>query len=78
MLAIQGQYQNGEVMLFGEKPKGDADVIVIFNIKQDKPASSDEKEKKELFRMFSGCIDRKIDIEAELVEALEEKHAIAN
>ena len=78
MLAIQGQYQNGEVLLFGEKPKEDADVIVIFNLNQGKSETTDEKEKIDLFNMFSGSIDRKIDAEAELVEALEEKHAIAD
>ncbi len=36
LLAIQGQYENGQITLPGEKPEGAAEVLVIFDLSKEK------------------------------------------
>ena len=80
MLAVQGLYENGQIKLLGEQPKGNAEVIVIFNASRedDTDVTDNDMTTRKLFNEFTGCINRKIDEKAERLEALDEKYASAN
>ncbi len=80
MLAVQGIYENGQIKLLGEQPKGNAEVLVIFNVSKevDVDVTNNDMATRRLFDEFTGCINRKIDEKAERLEALDEKYASAN
>lgn len=76
MLAVKGIYHDGQVILKNKLPIKSAEVIVVFpdNEEQNEEMKLSEKVKRELFEEFSGSSDRIIDIQAEKMEALEEKY----
>ena len=78
MLAVQGVYENGQVRLIGEKPKGNGEVLVIFNVPQENDIEESNEDIKRKFDKYTGCIHRKIDDKAERLEAFDEKYAAAH
>ncbi len=74
MVAVEGLYDNGKIMLSESAPMEKAKVIVVF----PEPKEEDGKwlsthAARALFHEFSGCLDGDIDEQAERLGALDEK-----
>ena len=78
MLAVQGLYENGQVKLVGDKPEGNGEVLVIFNISKENDEKGKIGDVKKQFDRYTGCIHRQIDDKAERLEALDEKNAVTH
>lgn len=73
MIALQGVYDNGNLSIKGYPPAKKANVLVIFP--DERPVNVAKTEDLALFEALSGSISADIDERAELLEALDEKHA---
>lgn len=74
MVAVEGLYDNGKIMLSESAPMEKARVIVVFpepKKENGKRLSTDDA--RALFDEFSGCLDGDIDERAERLGALDEK-----
>ena len=73
MVAVEGLYDNGKIMLSESAPMEKAKVIVVFpepKKENDKRLSTDDV--RALFHELSGCLDGDIDEQAERLGALDE------
>ena len=74
MVAVEGLYDNGKIMLLESAPMEKARVILVFpepKKENGKRLSTDEA--RALFDEFSGCLDGDINEQAERLGALDEK-----
>lgn len=74
MVAVEGLYDNGKIMLSESAPMEKARVIVVFpEPKKENGNLLSAADARALFQEFSGCLDGDIDERAERLGALDEK-----
>lgn len=75
MIAVQGIYENGKLLLSEAAPMSKARVIVIFPSDESVQVKTNKIDtRRKLFDEFSGSIQRNIDLKSERLGALDEKY----
>ncbi|MCI9123530.1 MAG: hypothetical protein HFH35_05525 [Eubacterium sp.] len=79
MVAVEGLYDNGKIILSESAPMEKARVIVVFpEPKKEDGKRLGQADARTLFHEFSGCLEGDIDEQAERLGALDEKFENTN